>query len=107
VEGTFLPGDYCAEHCRVGHVAAVQVGSRRAFAERVADAGPEHDDGGAGGIEQPSQVELLKDGLPVRPGDGPVQRRQRGGLPIAGAGLAVKVIDDGAAPRGDGRQRRR
>jgi hypothetical protein len=38
-EGTFLPRDQRAEHGRVGHVAAVQVGRRCALVERVADAG--------------------------------------------------------------------
>jgi hypothetical protein len=51
----------------------VHVGDRCAFLQRVADAGPEHDHGCPGGAssdEQAPEIELLQDGLPMRPGDG-------------------------------------
>ena len=59
-------------------------------------------------LEQRAEVELLQDGLPMRPGDFPVQRRQRrGGMPRGQAGPGVQVVEDSVALRGDGKKRRR
>ena len=54
-------------------------GVQGSLLQRVAHAGPQHEHGAVGGAQQPGQVELLQDRLPVRPDDRPELRRQRGG----------------------------
>jgi len=104
-----LPGHQPGHYRRVVGIAAVQVGDHRAVLERVTDPGAEHDHRAtSGGTGQLVQVELLQDGLLVRPGDGPAQRRQRRGvIPVGPAGPGVQVIEDAAAAGGDGGRGRR
>lgn len=104
VEGAFLPGYQPMQDGRVGHVATAQIGDWGTLLKGVAYADLEHDDGTVGRVEQAGQVNLLQDGLRVRPYDSAAQWRQHtGGTRPSGPGSAVQVIQDGAALCGDRR----
>ena len=95
-----------AEYGLVGRLATVQIGDRRTLLKR-APMPLRRDHGAASRLEQAGQVDLLQGGLPVWPRDGAVQGWQHHlRMRPRRAGLAIQVVYDAAAFRGDCRQRR-
>jgi hypothetical protein len=80
VEGAFWPRHQPVQYGRVGRLATVPIGHRGALLKGVADAGPEHDNGAAGRLDQMGHMDLLQDGLFVWPDDRAVRKRRRGRL---------------------------